>query len=873
MKFIWVVLTSLLYSSLSFGTCFERYYTQKHLDKNPQQEIRSVIIDNTNQHTHFLRDIINIEIHFVKTDTLGNKTTHIAQASGECKADTPGGNTGTCNFNNQGPKSATYQTINWKDYELRSDILFEVAKGFKYNDLTPGAKPGQKIQITEYDTTFKVYKNEIESDHDSEDCGKLIKTVGKTTIPRVWNEAILYSIRRDLPRPTVTARNLFHLSALMWDVYAAYDTNLKAYYYNDVEAPKTTNIKKSRDKALSFAAYTLLKKRYELAPGNGDIYPLTDGPGGNGVADLKITKLYERILKRSGYNLKDISNDPHAKFGHDLALKLLKDQLNDGSREAQNYAPEKSYVLKNDLIIDVSQSGMRAPVNLEELEKTYESFAIYYYRPTMIEKYYTGIEIPYGNLRNKVPLEAYTGPSIAEQIDIDSWVKLFIPGSIDQGGNSQVSAQEPLTVFWGLLPTFGDLEKYKSSTLKGVYFDPSKSLPKFSENPDEVIKQNLQVIEFSERLNPLDMSSYDFDRDGKPDQNPGFKMIDISPRTLGNSTLGTNDKKGLLTNPVTGRPYEKNMVKSADYHRTIAEFWADGPASETPPGHWNTLANYSLDQMKSLQTPFKWRGKGKALNRDEYELKVYLTLNGALHDSAVVAWGIKGHFQGNRPLTVIRKFADMAEKDPAFAKKLESFSPNIKMVTYKRSILLPDGTEIERNERKLAIKSWRGPRYGGFYESVDGDAELRDLSFRYRDETAKEENDSFGYEISGSGWILAEHWMPYQRQTFVTPPFPGFVSGHSTFSRAAAEVLAGVTGTEFFPGGLGVYEAPGLHFEYDDLKAFEFHWATYFDASDASGLSRLYGGIHASYDDLPARVIGSKIGKEAVLRADKIFMN
>ena len=51
-------------------------------------------------------------------------------------------------------------------------------------------------------------------------------------------------------------------------------------------------------------------------------------------------------------------------------------------------------------------------------------------------------------------------------------------------------------------------------------------------------------------------------------------------------------------------------------------------------------------------------------------------------------------------------------------------------------------------------------------------------------------------------------WVPYQRKTFVTPPFAGFTSGHSTFSRAAAEVLTRFTGAPYFPGGLGEFDAP-----------------------------------------------------------------
>ena len=61
-------------------------------------------------------------------------------------------------------------------------------------------------------------------------------------------------------------------------------------------------------------------------------------------------------------------------------------------------------------------------------------------------------------------------------------------------------------------------------------------------------------------------------------------------------------------------------------------------------------------------------------------------------------------------------------------------------------------------------------------------------------------------QIGGVGWILATTWMPYQLSSFVTPPFPGLASGHSTFSRSAAEVLTMLTGTPYFPGGLGEYD-------------------------------------------------------------------
>ena len=54
----------------------------------------------------------------------------------------------------------------------------------------------------------------------------------KQSIARKWNEVILQSIRNDLARPTVHARNLFHISAAMYDAWAVFDNDAKPYYLN-----------------------------------------------------------------------------------------------------------------------------------------------------------------------------------------------------------------------------------------------------------------------------------------------------------------------------------------------------------------------------------------------------------------------------------------------------------------------------------------------------------------------------------------------------------------------------------------------------------------------------------------------------------------
>ena len=41
----------------------------------------------------------------------------------------------------------------------------------------------------------------------------------------------------------------------------------------------------------------------------------------------------------------------------------------------------------------------------------------------------------------------------------------------------------------------------------------------------------------------------------------------------------------------------RTSCNAGDYARVLTEFWADGPKSETPPGHWNVIANEVSDEL------------------------------------------------------------------------------------------------------------------------------------------------------------------------------------------------------------------------------------------------------------------------------------
>lgn len=421
--------------------------------------------------------------------------------------------------------------------------------------------------------------------------------------------------------------------------------------------------------------------------------------------------------------------------------------------------------------------------------------------------------------------------------DPNRWQPLhFLGGRIDQFGRPISEAtQAHLTPFWGDVAPFAMTETDKSA--RGVYYDQGPP-PQLGGAGDAQFKADaLAMIRFSAQLDP----------------NDGV-VIDISPATLGNSPLGTYQHNGHALNPVTGVPYAPEFVKQGDFARVMAEFWADGPHSTAPPGHWNEIRNQVSDDMTALGTPKRIGGTGPVVDDLEWDVKSMFALNGGLHDAAIAAWNHKGSYDSSRPISFIRYMGQLGQSSDPLAPSYHPLGLPLEpgLVETITAATTAPGERHERlagQEGKIAVRSWQG--------AVDGLAPFDDPA-----------------EIGGVGWILAENWMPYQLSSFVTPPFAGYVSGHSTFSRTAAEIMTLLTGTEFFPGGLGGYRinmASGLDFEYGPTAAFDLQWATYYDAADQAALSRIWGGIHPSADDLPGRMLGHVVGPQAWARSMLYF--
>jgi hypothetical protein len=211
----------------------------------------------------------------------------------------------------------------------------------------------------------------------------------------------------------------------------------------------------------------------------------------------------------------------------------------------------------------------------------------------------------------------------------------------------------------------------------------------------------------------------------------------------------------------------------SDRQKVTAEYWADGPRSEFPPGHWALIA-----QVLS-------RKRGHSLDTDA---KLFFALGNALLDASIAAWAAKYRWDFVRPITGIRS-------------------------RYKGK----------------PVTSWLGP-------------------------------------YQGYGTVPGEQWIPYQDPKVVTPPFPEYVSGHSTFSSAAAAILAKFTGSDSFGAGVTIEAGTSLFEPRTDTQVgtpatnITLSWPTLTAAAKDAGLSRRLGGIHFQDGDEHGYNLGQKVG-------------
>jgi hypothetical protein len=214
----------------------------------------------------------------------------------------------------------------------------------------------------------------------------------------------------------------------------------------------------------------------------------------------------------------------------------------------------------------------------------------------------------------------------------------------------------------------------------------------------------------------------------------------------------------------------------SDTTKTIADYWANGPHSETPPGHWDLFAQFTSAKYVSHRNK----------NDPNADVRLFFALSAAIFDAGIACWDAKRAYDYVRPITAVH--------------------------------YLYTGQQIA---------SWGGPGKGTV--QMDGG-----------------------------------NWMPFQEAIVVTPPFPEYVSGHSTFSAAGASILQQFTGSDTF--GNSYTAAPGssqIEPGFAPSASVTLSWPTYSAAAAEAGLSRRYGGIHFQQGDLDARALGQQVATVA----------
>lgn len=613
------------------------------------------------------------------------------------------------------------------------------------------------------------------------------------SVARRWNEVILQSIREDFARPPVQARNLFHLSMAMYDAWAAYGSVAKPYLLGNTVAnftcpfngiPKSANVAAARDSAISYAAYRVILARFIYSPRYAE-------------AVARCNNLMNQLGYNINYTSTNYQTGGAAALGNYIGQCVLGMGIQDGSNENFNYATTQYQPVNPPFRVD---------------------------RP--------------GNLTIRDP---------------NRWQPLTLTLAIDQNGNPIPATQVFQSPEWGKVQPFAMTAANRVTYTRNnfnyqVYHDPGPfpmlDTAALSRESEEFKWNMLLVSAWGSHHDPNDGVMWDVSPGGIGN-NPTLPNTLAEYRTFYNFNNGGDTGKGRPLNPKTGRPYAPQIVPRGDYTRVLAQFWADGPNSETPPGHWYTILNYVNDQLSSSR---RFNGKGRILDNLEWDIKCYFTLGGALHDAAVAAWGIKGWYDGVRPISAIRYMAGKGQSsDPA----LPFYHPAGIPLVPGFSELVMQGDPLAgahgENVGKIKLYTWRGNKAITNPQT----------------------------QIAGVGWVLAENWETYQRSTFVTPPFGGYISGHSTYSRAAAEAITLITGDEYFPGGMGEFKIAAnsgfLGLEQGPSTDVSLQWATYTDASDQTSLSRIWGGIHPPFDDIPGRKIGGIVGKNAFHYAKTYF--
>lgn len=163
------------------------------------------------------------------------------------------------------------------------------------------------------------------------------------------------------------------------------------------------------------------------------------------------------------------------------------------------------------------------------------------------------------------------------------------------------------------------------------------------------------------------------------------------------------------------------------------------------------------------------------------------------------------------------------------------------------------------------IAAWEAKRY------YDSSRPWTLVRYYYRDKDVR----GWGGVGKGVVTLKAADWHPYSPLNFITPPFPGYISGHSTVSAASAKMLELFTGSDYFGATetrhAGELTEPGISCEVKQMSdgraagaisgdgTVTLKLPTFTATAEMAGISRVMGGYHIQADNVAGLDVGRKV--------------
>ncbi len=278
--------------------------------------------------------------------------------------------------------------------------------------------------------------------------------------------------------------------------------------------------------------------------------------------------------------------------------------------------------------------------------------------------------------------------------------------------------------------------------------------------------------------------------------------------------------------------------KNVDPNRWQPKYFADGKGGKYAPGcltpFWDKVEPVSLkssDQFRPEPPPMIGSEQLKKEVKEVIELQATLTDK----QKALV------EFMRDGPQSVQQaghwlKFAqDVSRRDN------HTLDEDVKMYFFNQVVAMD-----------AFIASWDSKMY---YDYARPYALVHEY---YEDQVIK----AWGGEGKGMEKMTGNQWRPYSPETFLCPPFPSYVSGHSCVSGACGEALKLWTGSDVF--GEAVELIAGALTEPDNLgDTVVLQFPSFTETADMAGISRVLGGYHIQADNVAGLELGRNVAREA----------